>query len=239
MYGIVPLAGPDCYDDKWGIRPLYEFQGAPLVKTILSSREWIQSGEVTNERLIFVVREGEGVQQLRTELIRLFPNCNVVTLSVLTRGALLSALAGASVISNFSIPIVVDLVDMDYQSQFSPSQSFVNDSGLLGIVPYFESSSEKYSYITLQNGLVSAAVEKKKISNNASAGTYFFRNLSVFLKAATCVITSPGTYAYKDTLFLCPVFDPLAKLGKVIGTKVVMKQEVGLLFHSDMMETYK
>ena len=145
MYCIIPLAGPDCYSPDYKIRPLVEINGRPLIEEVISSRCWVQAGELSNEDMIFVLREDPNLPQLKDYLCDTFPGCRWIVLSEMSRGALLSAAAGLSLIHDFQKPIAVDLADLIYSVSFSPTEAFESDKDLVGIIPYFHSDNEKYT----------------------------------------------------------------------------------------------
>lgn len=214
MYCIIPLAGPDVYEN--GIRPLTPFKGKPLIQSVLHSRSWFSDLE-----LIFVLRENPLLNTLKNSLLSIFPNASFVTVSHLCRGALMSAQAATSLITNFNRPIVIDLADILYQTSFSPQFFFTKDDHLMGIIPYFTSDHPKYSYIELdENGSLLEAKEKQVISSHASAGTYFFRHLPAFLLAAADTITDFEEHQYNNNLFVCPSFNALSLYGDVQGVPV-------------------
>jgi dTDP-glucose pyrophosphorylase len=231
MYCIVPLAGPDCYSAQYGIRPLIEINGKPLIEEVLSKRDWFQTGELLPKNLIFVLREDFSLPKLKDYLKQTFPGCKWVVVSQMTKGALLSAAAAVSLIENFHQPIAVDLADLIFESTFSPTEAFGNDSSLCGIIPYFSSDNMKYSYLKMKDGKVLQTAEKQVISNNASAGVYFFRNFAFFLQAIAGTALQEEKYQYCGNLFLCPSFNALIPMGKVIGIEVSILNEITLAFH--------
>ncbi|QDK45341.1 hypothetical protein DOM22_09335 [Bdellovibrio sp. ZAP7] len=230
---IVPLAGPDLVLKDGTFRPFFPYQGKPMITQIISSRPWFKSGEAKAEDLIFVLREVEKLPELQDYLESSFPGSKQVILKEMTRGALNTALAGVSLVKDFGKPIAVDLVDIDYSApDFSPSKMFALDPTLFGIIPTFNDSNPKFSYLKMQNNVVLECAEKKVISDVASAGTYFFRNLPTFLHAALGSVKNPERVAFKNSLFLCPSFNFLIddKL-KVINHDVTDVVNLSLLFH--------
>lgn len=215
MYGIIPLAGPDFYDTRRGcVKPLLDLDGRPLLEAALFSRDWVSSGELPPEKLIFVLRDTEHTAEFRKYLEGTYPRSRQVTVSTLTAGALLSAIAGCSLIGDFAEPIVIDLVDILYQSVVvtSPAELFAADPQLGGLLPVFDSDHPQYSYARLdpadpRGTVVVETAEKRVISRNASAGTYFFRNVGVFLAAAAHNLRSPEKYSHKNSMFVCPVYN--------------------------------
>lgn len=207
LISIIPLAGPDIVMPL--PKPLTLIEGRPLLAHTLGSRPWVKSGELTSDAMIFVLKEGDTLPALREFVNTQFPGCRIVVISEVSRGALLSALAGASLIQTLDSPIVVDLVDILYSADFSPSSLFETHPSVDGILPYFESDLPKYSYMEIQGGRVTRTMEKQVISTHASAGTYFFRNLSCLLKAAADSVAQYATHHVNGNLFLCPCFNGL------------------------------
>ncbi len=231
MYCIVPLAGPDFTNPKYGIKPLFKIDGIPLVEKALTSRHWYQNGELKNDQIIFVLREVAEAKEAEDFLKSKFPGCQFVKIADLTKGALLSSLAGASLIKDFTQPIIVDLIDMLYSSTLSPREIFQKDTQIGGILPYFKSDNEKYSYLEIIDNQVTQAVEKRVISDNASAGTYFFRNFPIFLSAVSDSVKFDKLYAFKNNLFLCPAFNGIVKQSlKIEAIPVQEVEEVSLFF---------
>lgn len=233
MYCIIPLAGPDCYSKKFGIRALFPIDGIPLVKKTLLSRQWFINGDLKPEKIIFVLKDFPQLNILKSFLASEFPNSQNITLSSCSKGALLSAVSGTSLISNFNEPLIIDLVDLIYYSDFSPVQLFNSKLSPSGIIPYFQSQNPKYSYLKLENDVLIQANEKKVISTNASAGTYFFKNTPIFIDVVRRSIENPILSTYKNSYYLCPSYNTLIPEKKVIGVPVEMQIEASLLFYTE------
>lgn len=235
MYCIVPLAGPDFASQECDTpKPLIEINGKPLIEFVLKERPWYLSGELKNENIIFVLRQTPMTNKVILFLKQAFLGCCYVQVKDVSRGALLSAIAGVSQIQNFKVPLCVDLADITYSwhDYKNLSLDFKNDNKLGGIIPYFESNYEKYSYLDMSGGFVKCAAEKKVISKNASAGTYFFRDTSVFLNAASLNIANEKLYSYKNSIFLCPVFNNIITAGfSVKGRKVELLKSISKMVH--------
>lgn len=213
MYCIVPLAGPDFWIDKLRKpKPLIEVDGVPLVENAIKSRPWYLKGSLKNEAIIFILRETPHTASFKDFLQERFHGSQTVVISYLTRGALLTALAGTSLISDYSVPVCVDLVDILYDApELDIEKIFRDNPSCGGILPYFKSNYEKYSYLQIRDGQVQRTVEKKVISDNASAGTYWFRNLPRFLDSVSGSLSQPDLYSVNNALFLCPAFNELIK----------------------------
>ncbi len=206
MQVIVPLAGPDLLSEK-GFRPMTDYNGQPMISSLLKRRNWHLSGEVQSQDYVFIIRTVSGVEKLETFLMHEFPGCSIIILSALTQGTLCSALAGASLVKDFDAPICVDLADIDYSSDFAPVKYFSENKKTYGALLTFTSSQPKFSYLKVEGENVLECVEKKVISDVASAGTYFYRDLHSFLLAAQESIRRREQVMVKGSLFICPSFN--------------------------------
>jgi len=232
MKCIVPLAGPDFYDESYGIKPTFDIDGVPLIERTLGRRSWYVSGELSSEDIIFVVRDTKYTERVIKYLRSSFSHCSIVIIDRMTKGAVLSVVSGLGLIKDFNVPIVVDLVDIIFDQNVSPTVIFAENDMIGGILPYFESSSDKYSYLIIDEMFVLKTVEKKVISNHASAGTYFYRNIQVLLNAFNYSFANENKHAVNNNLFLCPTFNGIIQNNfSVKAIKVNNVQEVSLLFH--------
>ncbi len=226
---IVPLAGPDVVHPRHGVRALYDVGGQPLVAAALEGRPWFRSGETNAQDVIFILREGEGRDELAGFLNGRYAGARQVTLSQLTAGAMYSVLAGAALADPHQ-PLCVDLVDILYQwDDWAAARPLIAEGGL---VPVFDSEDPAYSYLRRENGQVVEAAEKRVISREASAGTYFFENSGLFLRAAAHSMAHADRLAFKGALFVCPMMNGVIAEGRRVHAAAVSQvQPVGKLFH--------
>lgn len=100
------------------------------------------------------------------------------------------------------------------------------------IVPVFESDSDAYSYLSIDNDEVIGAAEKVVISSHASAGVYVFRDCATFLAAAVHSLRNKSAVTYKDAFFICPMVNGVLSLGqKVRAPRVGNVVPIGKIFH--------
>lgn len=229
LYNIVPLAGPDLKMKDGSFRPLYEIDNQPLIIKALKSRNWYRE----NSKFIFILREVKGISTLANFLKDNFKYCQIAIISDMTKGALLSCLSGASLIKDYNLPICIDLADIIYECDLEPVKIFQNDSELYGIIPSFESNDPKFSYLEIKNNKIIRTKEKDVISNIASAGTYFFKNLPSFLEAASWSLKNERKISFNGNLFLCPSYNFFASNGKkVTNVEVKNVQPISKIFTS-------
>lgn len=218
MYVVVPLAGPDCYSDELGIRPLFPTTGSTLLKRALCSR-W------RDVQYIFVLREHRLLPFLKQYIESTFPGSLIVTVSHLTVGAAFSALAGIS-LTTPKKALAVDLADIVFEEQLD--LSLMDDPSVSGVVPYFFSTDPCYSYLTLNaKKEVLESVEKEVISNHATAGVYLFKDSATYLEALFSCRKS-----YRGLYFISSLYDSLAKRGhRILGYPVHLTHSFSLDFH--------
>lgn len=228
MKCIVPLAGPDLYTEKWGLRPLVQFDGKPLIEYALKGRPWFSS--LDGSDFYFVVRDVEEVGLLEGRLRLMFPGCYVVRLPHLTGGAMFTALAGVSLTSSTSSPIVIDLADMIF-SDWSADLSMPWPKDVGALFPTFTSADPRYSYLREVDGVVVEAAEKQVISNIASVGVYIFKDQETFVSAAAYSIKNRARLTVFGAQFVCPMANGVIADGqKVVTVDVQECRPIGDIF---------
>jgi len=86
----------------------------------------------------------------------------------------------------------------------------------------------------ITDGYVTEALEKRVISEDASAGTYFFRDAVTFLCAMEENMKFNLLYGSNDNLFLCPMFNGIIRSGrKVYPVKITNVNEISLKFKNE------
>lgn len=232
MFCIVPLAGPDFVHPTLGIKSLMPIDGEALLRRVITSRPWWRSGDLKSENLIFVLRDLPETTQVISCINDWFPGAQKVILSSLTGGALMSALAGVSLVKDLAAPLCIDLVDIIYETEELMVDRFESDE-VGAVVSYFSSQESCYSYFEINGeGLVIRAVEKQVISDHASAGTYFFRDAATYLKAVAFSLENITELSVNGVLFVCPAINYLMSVGEqVLPIRVSQVKSVSKMFH--------
>lgn len=224
MKAIIPLAGPGFVNPDGSVKCETLIEGIPLLKLALESRPWWVSGRLTSRDLIFVLRDDPDSRRFHQEKLLLwYPLCRSVFLSDYSRGAAFSVLGGCALLTDLEEPICFDLADILFDVEHDPVDYFGEEYvGALALT--FFSDNEVYSYLRRDDsGNVIEAVEKKVISKEASAGVYFFKSLSVYLKALANVVNLGDRYTYKDLYFICPILNGVFPQGLSVEALTVKK----------------
>ena len=146
MQCVIPLAGPQLTHPRHGLIPKYEVDGVPLLRRTIETRSWWKAGRLRGQDLIFVLREGAELGEIRAAVADWFPGSRTVTLSHVTRGAVLSALAGTALVAALDEPLIVDLADILYETEEDLEACFAADPSVGAIATYFEAHDACYSY---------------------------------------------------------------------------------------------
>jgi len=234
MHCIVPLAGPQLTHPAYGLIAKYPVEGAPLLRRTIETRLWWRDGRLAPQDLIFVLREGSELRELHAAVTGWYPGCRIVVLSHLTRGALLSALAGTSVVTALDEPFIIDLADILYDTDADIEACFA-DPSVGAVATWFEANDTCYSYFTLgPDGSVTSAAEKKVISSHASTGTYIFRTAGHFIAAAgRSLVDTRDELTVGNALFVCPVLNSIVRQGlKVLALEARNVRSVSKLLHA-------
>ena len=211
---VVPLAGPDFILGCGTLKAELDLDGEPLMRRVLNSRPWANS----ERDYSFVLIDTPETRAFATNaLANWYPRSSVTFISSYTRGAALSALAGLATGHDIDEPIVVDLADILYASTLKPTSLFKKNANCGGVALTFKSDNPTYSYLSVDTfGIFEASVEKKVISNHASAGTYIFRNMATYLRALAHSLENHEHQTFRDLFFVCPLFNGVKDQGKSV-----------------------
>lgn len=228
MRVIVPLAGPDFVRQDGKLKAEILIDGQPLLRRALQSRPWTKQVSFEDYAFVFIDR-AETRSFAAGPLSEWYPGASVTFLSHSTRGAALTALAGMASSIDIIEPIIVDLADILYVSNLDPAAMFKENPNCGGIALTFPSNDPAYSYLRLDaQGTIVEAAEKRVISNNASAGTYVFRDLPTYLRALAFTLENEASQAYRNVFFVCPLFNGVLDQRKTVLMESVWDVEAKL-----------
>ena len=106
------------------------------------------------------------------------------------------------------------LVDWDVEKMFEIAEHYD------ALIPCFYGEGNAWSYAkTLDNGYVQEVAEKKQISNNATAGYYYWKKGSDFVKYAEQMIKDNSRT--NGEFYVAPVYNWAVRDGKKVGIYMV------------------
>ena len=126
-------------------------------------------------------------------------------------------------------------LNSDQMIDYNPKKMWEIAEHYDGYIPCFWGDSEDWSYArTLDNGYVQEVAEKKVISNNATAGYYYWKKGSDFVKYAEQMIEQNSRT--NGEFYVAPVYNWAIRDGKKIG--IGMVDEIYELGTPEYLESY-
>jgi len=154
-------------------KPLINVLGKPLILWVLDNLN------ISSEDKIFIVYNSELEDYNFSDIIRFKykhqSQISFIKLSYFTRGAAETLLCGLNTLQSDDLENLTLSIDCDtfYLDDIINNAKTINDSSIF----YFLDNTDKaiYSYIEINNNLVTNIKEKIKISNFANCGAYCFK----------------------------------------------------------------
>src|SRR3989344_739364 len=214
---VIPLAGKDKrFEEKGIFKAFIDIDGKPLIKYCTDNLPF--PFLLKEIRIFFIVlKEHELKYNVKKRLKNLYSESEIIILDEMTEGSACSILKIKKEIDN-KIPLIVYLADTHFKDDGIVKKEIELNQDCFGFVPTFKSNLNKFSYIYVDkdNNFLSVA-EKIVISDNASAGLYYFKHGKDFVWAAEEMIKDDSKRAglgEKKWFFICPVYNELIKIGK-------------------------
>ncbi len=229
MQCIIPIAGPDFYSPDYGIKPLFEVDGVPLLYKSVTSRPWWDAGIVTDKDLIFALKESNHLSQFKSQLLDWFPRCRVITYSEFTTGALGSCFGAIPLLRDDDL-LCIDLVDILYSMGINQMLHYFDllTGSCVGLVPFFHSQDPCFSYLKVNEKLEICSVSEKSVTScKASVGTYIFRNPQTFILGVYSSFTGRYLPPYITSVLNALVQQDL----RILAVPVDEPNPLSLIFH--------
>ena len=155
-------------------------------------------------------------------------NIEIITVEEVTEGAACTLLLAKEFINN-DIPMLS--FNTDQMIEYNVQETFDLMRQYDGGIPCFKGNSEEWSYAkTDRFGFVRQVAEKKVISNNATAGYYYWSKGSDFVKYAEQMIAANDRV--NNEFYVAPVYNYAVMDGKLITiTNVDKIYELGTPYY--------
>jgi capsule biosynthesis phosphatase len=166
-------------------------------------------------QLIFIVLKEHCVDyNLDEKILEKYPNAKIIKLSEITRGQAETVLKAKKYINNYN---KLFIFNADTYFKYDNFEKIINNSKFDGGVICFEdnSDSERYSFAKAdKNNNVYEVTEKKRISNYASNGLYYFKEGLVFVEYCEKMIED--NIKSSNEFYIMPMYQMLIDNGKRI-----------------------
>ncbi len=211
---LIPLAGRDEVFRNHGFlfaKPLVEIDGRTLIEHAFDCIK--TTGDA---KYVFVIRKEDDLRfHLRDVLRLLAPDAAIIRADGDTAGAACTALLAIDEINDDDELVIANsdqVIDTNLGEAIAAFRRQELDAGTI----VFDSVHPRWSFVkTNEKGLVIEAAEKRPLSRNATAGFYYFRRASDFIKAAQRMILKGA--AINGGYFVCPTFNELILDQKRVG----------------------
>ena len=218
---LIPMAGRGSRFEEQGYtdkKPFIDVNGKPMIHRVIENLGM----EFDKEYMFILICLQEDFDKYDfTEFEKVIGHnsYDVVILDDVTEGAAQTVLTAKDLI-NDDTPLMTmnsdQLVDWDIERLFEMCEQFD------GVIPCFYGEGNAWSYArTLDNGYVQEVAEKKQISKYATAGYYYWKKGSDFVKYAEQMIEDNSRT--NGEFYVAPVYNWAIKDGKKIAIYMVDK----------------
>ena len=206
---LIPMAGAGSRFQEQGYelpKPLIDVCGKPMIGRVIES---LSSNKVETN-FIFVTQQEHLDLGLRDYLQ---DKGSIITIDKMTEGAACTTLLTEELIDN-DVELVIANCDQYLQWSF---YDFITYSRLYnGCLVIFNSTNPHHSYVRVKKSLVTEVAEKIVISDKASAGIYYFKKGSEYVKSTNQMIKK--NIRTNNEFYICPVYNELLGGEKRIST---------------------
>jgi beta-phosphoglucomutase-like phosphatase (HAD superfamily)/dTDP-glucose pyrophosphorylase len=199
---LIPMAGSGSRFQAQGYtfpKPLIDVKGKPMIQVVVDNLN-------IDAHFIFIVQKAHYEKYNLKYLLNLVaPNCDIVQVDGLTEGAACTTLLAKNLINNENCLLLANSDQFIEWNSNEALYAFNNSSIDAGIIT-FESIHPKWSYVKLgDNGYAQEVAEKKPISKHATAGIYYWKRGSDYVKYAEQMINK--NIRVNNEFYVCPVFN--------------------------------
>lgn len=215
---LIPMAGAGTRFAAAGYtfpKPLIEINGKPMIQVV------VENLNIDANYIFIVQKEHYEKYQLQYLLNLIAPNCKVIQVDGLTKGAACTTLLAKELINNDNSLVLANSDQYIEWNSNNAMYAFCAD-GIDGGILTFKNTHPKWSYAKLDdNGFVCEVAEKKPISNNATVGIYYWKHGSDYVKYAEQMIEK--NIRTNNEFYVCPVFNEAIQDNKKFRIKEIEK----------------
>jgi HAD superfamily hydrolase (TIGR01509 family) len=218
MNVLIPMAGAGSRFAAAGYtfpKPLIEVNGKPMIQVV------VENLNVEAHFIFMVQKEHYEKYNLKQLLNLIAPGCDIIQIDKMTEGAACTTLLAKELINNDE-PLL--MANSDQYLEWNSNEclyAFTADTIDGGIIT-FKATHPKWSFAKVgEDGLVSEVAEKNPISDTATAGIYFWKKGSNYVKYAEQMIQK--NVRTNNEFYVCPVFNEAIADGKKIRIKNIDK----------------
>jgi beta-phosphoglucomutase-like phosphatase (HAD superfamily)/dTDP-glucose pyrophosphorylase len=215
---LIPMAGFGSRFATAGFtfpKPLIEVLGKPMIQVVVENLN-------IDANYIYIVQKNHFEKYNLEYLLRLItPRCSIIQIDSVTEGAACTTLLAKKFIDNESSLLIANSDQFIEWDSGEALYSFAADSIDGGIIT-FTATHPKWSFVKLnEDGNVSEVAEKKSISTIATAGIYYWKRGSDYVKYAEQMIAK--NIRTNNEFYVCPVFNEAIIDKKIVRIRHIEK----------------
>jgi len=215
---LIPMAGFGSRFATAGFtfpKPLIEVLGKPMIQVVVENLN-------IDANYIYIVQKNHFEKYNLEYLLRLItPRCSIIQIDSVTEGAACTTLLAKKFIDNESSLLIANSDQFIEWDSGEALYSFAADSVDGGIIT-FTATHPKWSFVKLnEDGNVSEVAEKKSISTIATAGIYYWKRGSDYVKYAEQMIAK--NIRTNNEFYVCPVFNEAIIDKKIVRIRHIEK----------------
>lgn len=210
---------------------LLEIQNKPIIQRVVESLKNLGSN------VICIIRKEDQERFFLGDMMKILcPEVKVITVENLTKGAVCTALFAIEDINNDEELLVLNGDQLIKANLFTAIADFRNRKLDGGIVT-FKSVHPRWSFAALDaEGLVVETSEKRPISDNATAGCYYYAKGSDFVRACFSVIEKDAET--QGFYYISATYNELILEQKKIGIFEIPRKDYISFANYQMYENY-
>lgn len=200
---IIPMAGLGSRFHKVGYelpKPLIDVNGKPMVQFVVEAMN-------IDAHFIYIVQKQHRLDFPLDDILSFTPNFSIVEVNGLTEGAACSVLVSKDIINNDNPLIIMNSDQYIIWDSIDFMDKIIDYDGC---IMCFKAHDNKWSFAKCdENNIITEVAEKNPISDNATAGIYYWKHGSDFVKYAEQMIEN--NIRVNNEFYVCPVYNEAIK----------------------------
>lgn len=222
---IIPAAGEGSRFVAAGYenpKPLIEARGVPMINRVAKMFP-------TERRIVVCQKAYEKAIQAASE-------SEVIPITKLTEGAALSVLCAEALVHDSDAVVVVNSDNIILGDDVAKFVELAEREGVDGSILTFKVDSGPWSYARVRYNRVVQVAEKIAISDNATAGVYYFKSWRI-LRTAVCRMVAAND-RFNGEFYLAPAYNYMIGAGMTVTNFTTQKQNFVSLGTPEDLERY-
>jgi len=199
---LIPMAGAGSRFENAGYtfpKPLIDVNGKPMIQVV------VENLNMEGNFIFIVQKKHREKYNLDTLLNLISPNCKIVEVDGITEGAACTTLLAKDYINNDN-PLIIANSDQFVEWNSNEFMYKMNETNCDAGIVTFTSTHPKWSFVKVNDiGLVTEVAEKNPISDIATAGIYYWKKGSDYVKYSEQMIEK--NIRVNNEFYVCPVFN--------------------------------